>query len=113
MDKISSEFIKTSVVQKQIQIFCICLSSIFPSFKNNIVFAIHVVISQIGKGLSPLEERSISPRLPFMVIKSLKVCRQNALKVTMVNVPIPLANVVTSFPEEYSYGFMAETIRPS
>jgi hypothetical protein len=80
------------------------------------------------KGLTPLEERLISPRLPFMVIKSLGVGRQNAIKGAVVNVPIPVSNIVTSLPRafheaevvqlhlrrrmEYSHNFMAETIRP-
>jgi hypothetical protein len=81
------------------------------------------------KGLTPLEERLISPRLPFMIIKSLGYGRQSAIKGAVINVPIPVANVVTSLPRafneaevgqiylkrkmEYNHNFMAETIRPS
>jgi len=80
------------------------------------------------KGLTPLEERLISPRLPFMVIKSLGVGRQSAIKGAVVNVPIPVSNIVTSLPRafneaeviqlhlkrrmEFRHDYMTETIRP-
>jgi len=81
------------------------------------------------RGLTPLEERLISPRLPFMKIKSIGHERQSAIKGAVVNVPIPVSNIVTSLPRafketeviqlhlkrrmEYGHDFMAETIRPS
>jgi len=76
-----------------------------------------------------LEKRLISPRLPFMIIKSIGHERQTDIKRAVVNVPIPVSNIVTPLPRafneaeaiqlhlkrklEYGHDFMAETIRPS
>jgi len=46
------------------------------------------------RGLTPLKERLIFPRLPFMIIISLGHERQSAIKGAVVNVPIPLSNIV-------------------
>jgi len=63
-----------------------------------------------------------------MIIKSLVVDRQNAIKGAVVNVPISVSNIVTFLPRafkeaqvvqlhvwrrmEYSYVYTTETIRP-
>jgi len=80
------------------------------------------------RGLTPLEEQLISPRLPFMIIKSKGHETQSALTGIVVNVSIPVSNFVTSllraFSEaevilhlkrrmEYGHDFKAETIWPS
>jgi len=64
-----------------------------------------------------------------MIIKSIGHERQSAIKGAVVNVPIPVSNIVTSLPRafneaeviqlqlkrrmEYGHDFLAETIRPS
>jgi len=67
--------------------------------------------------------------LRLIIIKSIGHERQSAIKGAVVNVPVPVSNIVTSLPRainqaeviqlhlkrrmEYGHDFMAETIRPS
>jgi hypothetical protein len=80
------------------------------------------------KTLTELEERLISPRIPFMVIRSLGFCKQFGLKGNLVNVPMNVDTNVSILPRSFSdthtiqlklmrqmknkNAFMYETIRP-
>ena len=80
------------------------------------------------KILTELEERLISPRIPFMVIRSLGSCKQFGLKGNLVNVPMNVDTNVSVLPRSFSdthtiqlklmrqmknkNAFMYETIRP-
>jgi hypothetical protein len=80
------------------------------------------------KTLTELEERLISPRIPFMVIRSLGSCKQFGLKGNLVNVPMNVDTNVSVLPRSFSDThtiqlklmrqmknknvFMYETIRP-
>ena len=80
------------------------------------------------KILTELEERLISPRIPFMVIRSLGYCKQFGLKGNLVNVPMNVDTNVSVLPRTFSdtqtiqlklmrqmknkNAFMYETIRP-
>ena len=80
------------------------------------------------KILTELEERLISPRIPFMVIRSLGFCKQFGLKGNLVNVPMNVDTNVSILPRSFSdthtiqlklmrqmknkNAFMYETIRP-
>ena len=80
------------------------------------------------KILTELEERLISPRIPFMVIRSLGFCKQFGLKGNLVNVPMNVDTNVSVLPRSFSNthtiqlklmrqmknknAFMYETIRP-
>ncbi|CAF1628818.1 unnamed protein product [Rotaria sp. Silwood1] len=80
------------------------------------------------KTLTELEERLISPRIPFMVIRSLGYSKQFDLKGNLVNVPMNVDTNVSILPRTFSdtqtiqlklmrqmknkNAFMYETIRP-
>jgi hypothetical protein len=80
------------------------------------------------KILTELEERLISPRIPFMVIRTLGFCKQFGLKGNLVNVPMNVDTNVSILPRSFSdtytiqlklmrqmknkNAFMYETIRP-
>ncbi|XP_037811885.1 uncharacterized protein LOC119603786 [Lucilia sericata] len=80
------------------------------------------------KDLTPLEERFVAPRIPFMRIVSLGYNRQCAIRGAVVNVPISLDRTVDVLPRtfdqteviqvhlkrrlEFNHSFMTETIRP-
>ena len=80
------------------------------------------------KTLTELEERLISPRIPFMIIRSLGFCKQFGLKGNLVNVPMNVDTNVSILPRSFSdthtiqlklmrqmknkNAFMYETIRP-
>jgi hypothetical protein len=80
------------------------------------------------KILTELEERLISPRIPFMAIRSLGSCKQFGLKGNLVNVPMNVDTNVSVLPRSFSdtytiqlklmrqmknkNAFMYETIRP-
>ncbi|CAF0843236.1 unnamed protein product [Adineta ricciae] len=80
------------------------------------------------KVLTELEERLISPRIPFMAIRSLGFCKQFGLKGNLVNVPMNVDTNVSILPRSFSdthtiqlklirqmknkNAFMYETIRP-
>ena len=49
------------------------------------------------KILTELEERLISPRIPFMIIRSLGYCKQFGLKGNLVNVPMNVDTNVSVF----------------
>jgi len=49
-----------------------------------------------------MEERLISRRLPFMIIKAIGHERQSAIKGAVVNVPIPVRNIVTLLPRTFN-----------
>ncbi|XP_075158165.1 uncharacterized protein LOC142231442 [Haematobia irritans] len=81
------------------------------------------------KGLTPVEERLVTARLPFMIITALGFERQSAIRGAVVNVPISVQETVTSLPRtfdqahviqlhlkrrlEYQHNYMTETIRPA
>uniref|UniRef100_A0A1I8MIT9 Uncharacterized protein n=1 Tax=Musca domestica TaxID=7370 RepID=A0A1I8MIT9_MUSDO len=81
------------------------------------------------RGLTQLEERFVSPRIPFMRIVSLGYNRQCAVRGAVVNVPIQLNTTVNVLPRtvnqtevvqvhlkrrlQYEHSFMTETIRPA
>ena len=85
-------------------------------------------ISDCLKILTELEERLISPRIPFMVIRSLGYSKQFGLKGNLVNVPMNVDTNVSILPRTFSdtqtiqlklmrqmknkNAFMYETIRP-
>ena len=50
------------------------------------------------KDLTPLEERLISPRLPFMQIRHLGIDKQYGLRGNCVNVPVDVDNNVSILP---------------
>ncbi|KAL8567302.1 hypothetical protein ACOMHN_023345 [Nucella lapillus] len=52
--------------------------------------------------LTPLEERLVSPRIPFMQIRPLGVDRQHGLKGNVVNVPVEVSNNVAILPRSFS-----------
>ena len=54
------------------------------------------------KVLTELEERLISPRIPFMVIRSLGFCKQFGLKGNLVNVPMNVDTNVSVLPRSFS-----------
>ncbi|CAF1246493.1 unnamed protein product [Rotaria sordida] len=80
------------------------------------------------KILTELEERLISPRIPFMIIRTLGFCKQFGLKGNLVNVPMSVDTNVSILPRSFSdthtiqlklmrqmknkNAFMYETIRP-
>ena len=80
------------------------------------------------KILTELEERLVSPRIPFMVIRSLGFCKQFGLKGNLVNVPMNVDTNISVLPRSFSdtytiqlklmrqmknkNAFMYETIRP-
>ena len=80
------------------------------------------------KILTELEERLISPRIPFMIIRSLGFYKQFGLKGNLVNVPMNVDTNVSVLPRSFSdtytiqlklmrqmknkNAFMYETIRP-
>ena len=80
------------------------------------------------KILTELEERLISPRIPFMIIRTLSFCKQFGLKGNLVNVPMNVDTNVSILPRSFSdtytiqlklmrqmknkNAFMYETIRP-
>ncbi|CAF3286262.1 unnamed protein product [Rotaria sp. Silwood2] len=80
------------------------------------------------KILTELEERLTSPRIPFMVIRTLGFCKQFGLKGNLVNVPMNVDTNVSVLPRKFSdthtiqlklmrqmknkNAFMYETIRP-
>ncbi|XP_044317580.1 uncharacterized protein LOC123038082 [Drosophila rhopaloa] len=86
-------------------------------------------IPECLKNLTCLEERLISPRIPFMRIISLGYERQCGIRGAVVNVPISVPDTVSALPRsfnsthviqvhlkrklEYSHNFMTETIRPA
>ena len=53
------------------------------------------------RDLSPLEERLVSPRLPFMQIRSLRVGQQKGLKGNVVNVSIPIEKSIEVLPRTF------------
>ena len=53
------------------------------------------------KDLSELEERLISPRIPFMQIRELGVDKQYGIKGNVVNVPIDIDNTVKLLPRNF------------
>jgi len=106
----------------------------------NLNFAVHVVkafpkvgyhpeIPEYLKNLTCLEERLISPRIPFMRIIPLGYERQCGIRGAVVNVPISVPDTVSVLQRtfdlthvirvhlkrklEYSHNFMTETIRPA
>ena len=80
------------------------------------------------KILTELEERLASPRIPFIVIRSLGSCKQFGLKGNLVNVPMNVDTNVSVLPRSFSdthtiqlklmrqmknkNAFMYETVRP-
>ncbi|CAF4150717.1 unnamed protein product, partial [Rotaria magnacalcarata] len=54
------------------------------------------------KILTELEERLISPRIPFMVIRTLGFCKQFGLKGNLVNVPMNVDTNVSILPRSFS-----------
>ena len=80
------------------------------------------------KILTELEERLASPRIPFMVIRSLGSCKQFGLKGNLVNVPMNVDTNVSVLPRSFSdthtiqlklmrqmknkNAFIYETVRP-
>jgi hypothetical protein len=54
------------------------------------------------KILTELEERLISPRIPFMVIRTLGFCKQFGLKGNLVNVPMNVDTNVSILPRTFS-----------
>ncbi|KAK3922268.1 ATP-dependent DNA helicase RRM3 [Frankliniella fusca] len=50
------------------------------------------------QGLRPLEERLVSPRIPFMQIRELGVCRQYGIRGSCVNVPVDINRAVSALP---------------
>ena len=53
------------------------------------------------EGLSELEGRLISPRIPFMQIRELGVDKQNGIKGNVVNFPINIDNTVKLLPRNF------------
>jgi hypothetical protein len=56
-------------------------------------------------GLTCLEERLVSPRIPFMQIGSLGVDRQCGLKGSVVNVPVSVDTSVSVLPRSFDQTF--------
>ena len=54
------------------------------------------------KDLTELEERLISPRLPFMQIRELGIDKQYGLRGNVVNVPISINNTVKLLPRSFN-----------
>jgi hypothetical protein len=95
------------------------------SLSNGLAF---YAVPDCLKILTELEERLISPRIPFMVIRSLGFCKQFGLKGNLVNVPMNVDTNVSVLPRSFSdthtiqlklmrqmknkNAFMYETIRP-
>ena len=81
------------------------------------------------KSLRDIEERYISPRLPFMQVRELGIDRQLGLRGNVVNVPISLEDTVEKLPRnldqmetiqiclkrklEFRHNYMNEIIRPN
>ena len=76
-----------SIRQKKVPRLCVNASNLaFPH------------IPDIVKKLSPLEERCVAPRIPFMKLYALGVDRQFGLRGGIVNVPVDVHQMVSSIP---------------
>jgi len=81
------------------------------------------------QGLSPLEERLVKPRLPYMQIRAVGCDRQSTLKGNVVNVEADMDEMASVLPRRfndlstveiylmrkmsYNVPYMHEVIRPS
>lgn len=75
------------------------------SFTNNLGF---LEQPECLKSLTDLEERLVSPRIPFMQIKALGVGRQSSLHGSVINVPVDVDTMVQSLPREIDQSYTVE-----
>ena len=135
-----SFLLEKDITPNQIQTICntnddtidLCLTCHRELAHNKIPILSQLVFEEIPielMGLTPLEERMICPRIPFMQIRSLGRDKQYGLRGNVVNVPISVDTSVSvlprSFDETYTVQiklkrimqhkshFMFENVRPS
>ncbi len=92
-----------------------CCMTCYRDIKNNRVPRLSVlngfsfpVIPEALRYLTELEERLVSPRIPFMRICSLGVDGQFGLKGNVVNVPIDVETNVKILPRKYDETFTVQ-----
>ena len=130
---LKKEFIDTVCYLKNtiIKLCVTCRKDIMSNKVPNLCLSNGLAFCEIQdclKILTELEERLISPRIPFMVIRTLGFCKQFGLKGNLVNVPMNVDTNVSILPRSFSdtytiqlklmrqmknkNAFMYETIRP-
>ncbi|CAF3645451.1 unnamed protein product [Rotaria socialis] len=130
---LNAEFIDTVCYLKQaiIKLCATCRNDIMPNKVPNLGLSNGLGFYEVPdclKILTELEERLISPRIPFMAIRSLGSCKQFGLKGNFVNVTMNVDANVSVLPRSFSdthtiqlklmrqiknkNAFMYETIRP-
>jgi len=130
---LKGEFIHTICYLKDevIKLCVTCRKDIMSSKVPNICLSNGLAFHDIPdclKVLTELEERLVSPRIPFMSIRSLGYSKQLGLKGNLVNVPMNVDTNVSILPRTFSdtqtiqlklmkqmknkNAFMYETIRP-
>ncbi|KAG5678799.1 hypothetical protein PVAND_008434 [Polypedilum vanderplanki] len=103
--------------------------STFPRFNINHSNLRFPDVPDVVKKLSPLAERMVAARIPFMKIEQISYDRQLKIKSGVVNVPIDVRRTVQSIPQppeesgvveislmrkmEYRNAYMKEIVRPS
>ncbi|CAF4200242.1 unnamed protein product, partial [Adineta steineri] len=130
---LKKEFIDTVCYLKHeiIELCATCRKDIISNKIPNLALSNGLAFYEIRdclKILTELEERLISPRIPFMVIRTLGFSKQFGLKGNLVNVPMNVDTNVSILPRSFSdtytiqlklmrqmknkNAFMYETIRP-
>ena len=104
---LKAEFINTVCYLKHstIKLCVTCRKDIMSNKVPNISLSNGLAFYEVPdclKVLTKLEERLISPRIPFMVIRSLGFCKQFGLKGNLVNVPMNVDTNVSVLPRSFS-----------
>jgi hypothetical protein len=136
--KCSDEYLKKLVlpnlVNEAVLTFCsTCMSYIkkleFPRFNINQSNLKFPDVPDAVKSLTPLEERCVAARIPFMKITTLSHDKQLGIKSGVVNVPIDVRKTVNAIPQrpedsgvieislmrkmEYKNAYLTELVRPA
>ncbi|KAG5674792.1 hypothetical protein PVAND_004740 [Polypedilum vanderplanki] len=136
--KITGEYLNALILPELIDdasyTFCTtCMGYIrkaaFPRFNINHSNLRFPDVPDVVKNLSPLAERMVAARIPFMKIEQISYDRQLKIKSGVVNVPIDVRRTVQSIPQppeesgvveislmrkmEYRNAYMKEIVRPS
>ena len=100
-----SEVVLSSVLDQDEYQFCTtCYKNLamtppkYPKYNINKSELAFPKIPDIVKNLTPLEERLVAPRIPFMKIFALGCDRQYGIKGGVVNVPVDVPVMFTSIP---------------
>ncbi|XP_050303800.1 uncharacterized protein LOC126741439 [Anthonomus grandis grandis] len=130
-EKFGSQFIQ-KIVNNGYNFCGSCLTNLYkgklPKFWCGNYNMVHAVPEEL-KGLSILEERMVSPRIPFMQIREVGYARQCYITGQIVNVPVNINTSTTLLPRhldetqtiqiqlkrklDYKNAYLFETVRPN